>query len=284
MVARRAGRSPIGRARGQLLAVARQHEQAVVDPEAEAHAGDEVDREDRQRRHRRVDQPQTKEGEHDGKAADQQRQRGGDKSAEHPEGQQQQDREGQHLRALQVGRGGFVDLLEGDVAAAEAHACSRSRAHTSDGSGGGFAVGERGQHEREPPVAGDQLGQVAGRAGRPVVESALEARLARQQRGHPGAPALGGRLAANVAGARHQRNEAVVGGLPGRAFHRSQLLLVLRRGVLEVGVFAFEDPDHRGAERRCQQEGDTGDEEDAPGARGGGEGQSLDHGRYISDC
>ena len=116
-------------AAGELLAVAGEHEQAVVDPQAEAHAGDEVDGEHRQPREL-VDQAQQQEREHDRKAPHEQRQRGRDEPAEHPEGQQQQDREGEHLRPLQVGGGGLVDLVEGDVVAAEAHAAAgHLRAH-----------------------------------------------------------------------------------------------------------------------------------------------------------
>ena len=165
-----------------------------------------------------VDQPQQQECQDDRETTHEQRQRGGDESAKHPEGEQQQDREGEHLGALKIGRGRFVDLVERHVVAAEAHAAAGELgAHPFHGMGGVFAVGEGGEHEREAAVTRDELRQVRIRScpptgprtgtgppnGPPVVDRALEARLGCQQCGHVCALALRGGVCAHVSPAGH---------------------------------------------------------------------------------
>ena len=264
----------------ELLAVAREHEQAVVDPQAQPHAGDEVGGEDREPEDV-VDHAQQQERDHDRKSPDQQRQRGGDQSAEDPEGEQQQNRDCEGLGAFEVGGGAFVDFVEGDVVAAEAHAAA-GQLGAQMGDRGGRAVlrGECGQHEREAAVARDKRGQVRGG----VVELALEAGLGGQQRRHP--PRLargrgGDRSSAgqHVAGGGHERHDAVFGRLPGGVLDRAQHLLVLRTVSLEFGVFALEDREDGGAERGGEQEHNAGDQQDASRALSGKPRQTIDHRR-----
>ena len=83
-------------AAAQLLAEAGHDEQAVVDGQAEAHGGGEVEREDRHVGDER-EHPQHEERADDGEHADGQRERCGDDAAEHEDEQQQRDRERDHL-------------------------------------------------------------------------------------------------------------------------------------------------------------------------------------------
>ena len=115
-------RASVGAA-GELLAISRQHEQAVVDAQAETHPRDEVDREDREAEEL-VDHPQQQERRNNREAADEQRQHRRDEPAKDPEGEQQQDREGECLGAFQPGDDLLVDFVERDVVAAEAHAAA----------------------------------------------------------------------------------------------------------------------------------------------------------------
>ena len=78
---------------GDLLAVARDDEQAVVDRQPEPEAGDQVEGEDRDRAELAGD-PQHQEGADDREAADQQRQQRGDEAAEEEQREQEQEREG----------------------------------------------------------------------------------------------------------------------------------------------------------------------------------------------
>ena len=118
---RRAQRLRAIGARRELLAEARDHEQRVVDRQAEPEPGREVDRE---RRHRleAVDDPQAREREQHRGHPDRQRQQRGDEAAEHEQREQQQDRRGQHLRALEVGLHLVADLVERHDPAADRHA------------------------------------------------------------------------------------------------------------------------------------------------------------------
>ena len=86
-------------AAGQLLAVAGEDEEAVVDPHPDADAGDEVEREHRDRRER-VGTPQQQQGHQDREAADDRRQHRRDEAAEEPEREQQEEREGEQLGPL----------------------------------------------------------------------------------------------------------------------------------------------------------------------------------------
>ncbi len=101
-----------------------------------------------------------------------------------------------------------------------------------------------------------------------VVELTLEAGLGGQQRRH--ALRLGGGrwVGAHVGGGRHERGDAVFGGLPGGTLDRAQHLLVLGARILEFGVFALEDRDDGRAERGGEQEHRAGDQQHAPRALG----------------
>ncbi len=83
---------------GDLLAISRDHEEAVVDRQAEAEAGDEVEREDRDRAHLGR-AAQHHERADDCQAADEQGQQSGDEAAEEEQREQEEDRERVELRA-----------------------------------------------------------------------------------------------------------------------------------------------------------------------------------------
>ncbi len=101
-----------GAALSDLLAVARDDEQAVVNREPEAQTGHQVQREDRDRADFARD-GQEQEGRDDRKASDEERQRGGYQAPEEEEREQEQDGEGQELCALQVRFNVLIDLLLG---------------------------------------------------------------------------------------------------------------------------------------------------------------------------
>ena len=103
---------------GDLLAVARDDEQAVVDREAQPEARDEVEREDRDRAQLAGDREE-QERRDDREAADQKRQHRGDEAPEEEEREEEEDREGEHLRPLQVRLDVLVDLLLRDGVAAD---------------------------------------------------------------------------------------------------------------------------------------------------------------------
>ena len=94
-----------------LLAVARDHQQRVVDREAEAEPGGDVEREERGVDEARHD-PQHEERADDRDAADQQRDPGGDHAAEDEEQEEGEHREGDQLGLGQVLAGLVVGLVE----------------------------------------------------------------------------------------------------------------------------------------------------------------------------
>ena len=85
----------------RLLAIAGDHEQAVVDREPEPEAGDEVEREHRQVGEAR-DDAQREEGRQDREAAEQRRQQRRDQRAEEQQRQQEDEREREQLRVREV--------------------------------------------------------------------------------------------------------------------------------------------------------------------------------------
>ena len=105
---------------GRLLAVARDHEQAVVDRQPEAEAGDEVEREHRQVGEAR-DDPQREERRDDRKATEQRRQQRGDERAEEQQRQQEDEREREQLGVREVLADLRVRLGVRDLLAAEPH-------------------------------------------------------------------------------------------------------------------------------------------------------------------
>ena len=105
---------------GELLAISRDDEQAVVDREAEAEADDDVERELR-KRVEAVDDPQHEEGRDHREPADEQRHQRRDDAAEHEQRQDEQDRERETLGLAEVLADLLADLLAGHRAAAEHH-------------------------------------------------------------------------------------------------------------------------------------------------------------------
>ena len=110
----------------QLLAEAADDEQRVVDGEAEAHRGGEVEGEDRDLGDQ-VDEPQHDERADDRQRADGERQRRRHDAAEHEQQQDEGDRQGDHLGPDEVLLDRRADLVEDLGEAADADACSRRR-------------------------------------------------------------------------------------------------------------------------------------------------------------
>ena len=106
----------------ELLAEARDHEQRVVDREAEPEARDQVERVDRHRLDRAVDDPHREERDQDRRGADREREQRRDEAAEDEERERQEDREGEQLGARDVLGDLLADLLLGELAAAQRHA------------------------------------------------------------------------------------------------------------------------------------------------------------------
>ncbi len=153
--------SRVAPSRGDLLAVARDHQQRVVDREAEAEPGGDVEREQRGVDEARHD-PQHEQRADDRDAADQQRDRGGDDAAEDEEQQQRQHREGDQLGLGQVGAGLVVDLVEALARSRPSATSSGLAAASGFDLFGGDPAGVLDVVGRE--VAGDR--QRAGRRGR----------------------------------------------------------------------------------------------------------------------
>ncbi len=107
-----------GSALGDLLAVAGDDEEAVVDRQPEPERRRQVEGEDRDRAEFAGD-PQDQEGADDRQTADHQRQDRGDEAAEEEQREQEEQREGQHLGLSQVFLDLLVDLLLGDREAAD---------------------------------------------------------------------------------------------------------------------------------------------------------------------
>ena len=103
---------------GDLLAVAGDDEEAVVDSQAQAERRGQVEGEDRDRGEF-AGQAQDQEGADDRQAADHQRQHRGDEAAEEQQREQEEQREGEHLGHPQVLLDLFVHLLLGDREAAD---------------------------------------------------------------------------------------------------------------------------------------------------------------------
>ena len=104
-----------------LLAIAREDEERVVDREAEPEPDREVQGEDRQQQ-ALVDDAQAEEGPHDREQADEQRQQRGDGAPEDDERQEEQERERERLGAGEVLGDLVGDLRDRDRVAADRHA------------------------------------------------------------------------------------------------------------------------------------------------------------------
>ena len=109
----------------QLLPVAGHDEQAVVDGQAEAESGGQVDGVDRHVGDRPDDEQGEERAQH-GDDADEQRQRRGDQSAEHEQQQHQRDRDGDHLGAHEVALDRRTDVDPDGIGPADGHRRSRA--------------------------------------------------------------------------------------------------------------------------------------------------------------
>ena len=103
---------------GGFLAVAGDHEQAVVDREPEPEAGHHVEREHRQVGEAR-DDPQREEGRQDREASEQRRQQRRDERTEEQQGEQEDERERKELGACEVVTDLRVGLRARDRVSAE---------------------------------------------------------------------------------------------------------------------------------------------------------------------
>ena len=144
---------------GQLLAVAGNEQQAVVDPEPEPGTGDDVERVGRHRREA-VEHAQQQQRAEDGEPAADERQERRHHASEDQEREQEEDREGDQLGALQVLLHLVVDLHGRDRHAADRRA--RHRVHPPVDALRGLAPAPlrdarpRGRgHDRLAPVAGE---------------------------------------------------------------------------------------------------------------------------------
>ena len=104
----------------ELLAVARDEQQPVVDGQAEAQRGGDVQREQR-RVHDARHHPQHEERAEHRDDPEQQRDRRRDDAAEDEQQQDREDREGDHLRPGEIVTRLVVDLVEADRETAHAH-------------------------------------------------------------------------------------------------------------------------------------------------------------------
>ena len=104
----------------ELLAVAGDDEQAVVDRQPEPQTGGQVQREDRDRADLAGDS-QDEERPHDRQTADQERQKRRDQAPEEEQRKQEEQRESEHLGAAQVGLGLLVHLFLGQRLSPDRH-------------------------------------------------------------------------------------------------------------------------------------------------------------------
>ena len=146
----RAQRLDPGTVPDELLPVARDEQQAVVDREAETCARDEVEREDRDRGHV-VDHSDQCQRDHDREAAGNQRQRSGDDAAKHPQSEQEEQWERDQLRAQEVVLRLGAHLLVRDGGSSDLAWEGRGEALRQRGVVAGTGVERRGD-QHEPPV------------------------------------------------------------------------------------------------------------------------------------
>ena len=145
-------RRQAGPGAGDLLAVAGDDEEAVVDRQAQSERRRQVEGEDRDRGEL-AGEAEDEEGADDRQAADHQRQDRGDEAAEEQQREQEEQREGDQLGHFQVLLDLLVDLLLGDGEAAD-----------EDAGVGGEFVGDLGAGVLDLLVAGrlQRDGEVGG--------------------------------------------------------------------------------------------------------------------------
>ena len=125
----RPGHGPFDRPsspRAELLAEAADDEQRIVDAQAEAEHGGQVEREDRQLEEP-AEQDHQRQGDRDGRAADQAGHGAGHDGAEDQHQRHGSGRDRQQLGAAQIAFGDVEDVLIEDRRAGQGHVCSRRR-------------------------------------------------------------------------------------------------------------------------------------------------------------
>ena len=229
-----------------LLTPPRDDEERVVDREPEPEAGDEVEGEDGERMDLDRD-PEPEERERDRAGADERRQERGDEAAEHPERQQQDEREGDQLGAPEIALDRRGHLARRDRAATEPHL---------------WIVGER----REQPV-GRLLRRVA--AAR-VQEREHDPVVVDRRAGDRGITVDPGPRARNDGRpAGDEREHARIRLDPRPPLDLEVREAALGREVGELGRPCLHPRDHGAPDRECGDEQHRGDERDErePGLR-----------------
>ena len=235
---------------GAFLAESTHDEQRVVDGEAEPKGGHEVDREDRDVREL-CDGPEHHERAEHRDCTDQQREPGGDHTAEDEQQQQQRERDGDHLRTSQVALDRLADRSEhrlgacqpdADAVTLEAGVLVEDRLDRLDARW--VLLGAGKAHEDQRPVALDRA-QRRRRAERPVRRNVVGALDRREFVGQCRSSGDDVRSVDVALGRRHDRDEI-------RAA-RVELVVECRDrpsrlgpGVVEAAVRQL--PEHSGAE------------------------------------
>ncbi len=244
-----------------LLAVAGDHEQAVVDCEPQPETDDDVQRELRKRQER-VDDAQRQEGGHDGDAADEQRHQRRDDPPEDEQREDEKDRERQSLGLAEVLADLAAELLAGDRGTTEQH--RRRALHPFQQPFGGFGgavvrhVLEERRHVRRAAVARHERAAAGG--------------VVRERPRHRGVLAeLGGDACDQRAGARrahasrrgderdHLSTRPFTGRVADHLVHHHAL-----GGVVVERIVGVEHAGDRRADRDRDHEEDPDSGQDAP--------------------
>jgi hypothetical protein len=270
----------VGMAGPALLAVAAEHEQAVVDAQPEAERDGQVDRVDADVGDA-AEQLQGQEGAEDRQHADQQREAGGHGAAEHQDQQHGGEREDDQLGPQQVALDGVADLAEDLDLPADVDAQAGDPAQGLSlepgaelGHRGDLLVlvaGEAAEHERLAAVGAAQRGG----AGGPVRGGLDDGRLRGQLLDEGPAGGSDSRVVDVAAGRGDQQQQ--VGGAG------AELLLEHAGGGDRLGARVVEAPGRevRGdpaADRPGEREEGQGDEQDPPGSGEHTGGESEQHG------
>jgi hypothetical protein len=253
-------------ARPDFLAISRDHQQRVVDGEAEAEPGGDVEREQGGVGDASHD-PQHQQRADDRDHPEQQRDRGGDDPPEHEQQEERQDRKGDQLCRGQVLAGLVVGLVEAGRVAGQGGVEPARRQHRADVFGGvatgvlDVGGGEVGGDRERLGVAGDQRG--GGGFAQRVDDPSDVFDL-----GDPAAEPVdlsaeggGGEVEAAAVGGADEDDQARVGVVAELAAQQRSRPLALRGAVgepgrLEVALDVFAD--HRGED---DEGGDGGEDE-----------------------
>ncbi len=237
--AQRVGPRPATR---ELLPVAGDEQEAVVDREPEPETRDQVEREHRHV-HQLGDRAQAEQGGPDRDHPDERRQQRGNDAAEDEQRQEEHDRERDELGALEVAPDGRVDLLVRDGPAAE---------HDARLVGEGVAKpGRRLLRPDVEPVAEEPEDEATAEAG------ARDLRIGGDSRAHRG-----------DVSAPNERDDAGVGLDPGRVLQDVERAHALGGRVLEEARPALQvRHDRRADDERGDREGRGRHQDRAPAAQ-----------------